>query len=355
MQVLDLTPAAAQALIEAEVAAGMYAHIGIYPPADATAEAYPVHTVDDLRALPPVEHLVDPYIVRGVNFTVAQPGGFKTFTALAWSFDVPGPVLYVTREGLAGIPLRMDAHAAVTGQPLPVMRFLTDADLALPGEADRVIATGEAMRSDTGAPVLIVIDTLNDATGVDENGPEMKAAYQAVRRIQGHFQNAVLANVHTGWDATRERGHSSIRGVSDNTMLLEKNESSGTARLTCLKVRDGAPFPPEYWRLEIPEGGGTPWLVPGTEAEWKDTGKDKLRDRADRLRLEFGEGEFDAEGAADVLNVTPATARKHLGTMAEKYMVLRVQVERVEGQRGNPPARWKMPPPLAPEWTPVST
>src|SRR5205823_3430681 len=115
------------------------------------------------------------------------------------------------------------------------VEFIT-ADVQLPADVDRLIASIRPLQ-----PALIVVDTLTDTSaGLDENSSDMRQVYNALRTIQVEFGCAVLTLVHTGWDGKRERGHSSIRGMADVTMLLERNgtddEPGRVAQLRCLKM-----------------------------------------------------------------------------------------------------------------------
>jgi hypothetical protein len=279
-------------------------------------------TADQMRQLPRQRFLLEPFLVEhGTNTLVGAPGTWKSFMALSWAAQVDGPVVYICREGVGDLVPRLDAFC--DGNELATadqVYFLTD-EVQLPADVDRVAAAIGGLQ-----PALIVVDTVTDASaGVDENGPDMKLFHNAMRTLSQTFDCATLSLTHTGWDGRRERGHSSQRGMADNTMLLERNGTDDApgpvARLMCRKMRHTVEFTPRYYRLHTPEPAKLldrpmPYLVEADADDWRGMSAEQRNERADQLVEAFGSEPFSVQQAAELWNIGRSTAGHHLRSLA---------------------------------------
>lgn len=209
----------------------------------------------ELEQLPDPEWLLEGLIpARGFAVLYSAPGLGKTFLALDWSLSIAslpkwrgrkvgsGAVVYVAAEGVAGLKQRVAAWKQVNdreGQELGVY-FLVDS-LPVP-DLGAVAAFSRAIATRLGAdPRLIVLDTLaRTMGGGDENATQDMGRFIAgvdfLRRVTGA---AVLALHHSGWNETRERGNSSLRGAADTMMSLTPKDGSLVLEVT--KQKDAQP------------------------------------------------------------------------------------------------------------------
>ena len=199
-----------------------------------------------------VKHLL-PTECKGLLFGAS--GTFKSFVAvdlachvahgMPWlgRRTVQGPVVYLAAEGGGGLWKRVCAwHKARKirweGAPLHVI----PAALDLTADAWRV---AEALQLASVAPVLVVIDTLSQTYGGEENSSSEVANYfRAVASfIQQRWHCAVLFLHHTGHTATeRPRGSSAMQANTDFMFGVFRDEKELLATLTCAHVKDGERF-----------------------------------------------------------------------------------------------------------------
>ena len=108
------------------------------------------------------------------------------------------------------------------------------------------------------APGLVVVDTLSQTYGGEENSANEMAAY--LREIGWRFRDlwgcAVMLVHHTGHQATeRPRGSSAIRANVDYLLGVFRDEKEMLATLTCAKQKDGELFDDAVFALEVVELG----------------------------------------------------------------------------------------------------
>jgi len=168
-----------------------------------------------------------------------SPGSMKTFvamgmglcisTGLEWNghYVKKGPVLYVCGEGQSGISKRISAWEIHHGVKAPGFFVSTGAAQLLDeGNVLAVKSAAEEVTINYGAPVLLIIDTLNRNFGNgDENSTiDMTKFIQAVDYLKGRLQCAVIIVHHSGLgDATRGRGSSALRGALDFEYTCDKS------------------------------------------------------------------------------------------------------------------------------------
>src|SRR5690606_21832777 len=150
-------------------------------PNEAAGPRFRVLTADDLAALPPVRWRVRGALpAEGIAAIYGPAGSGKTFLALDLLGAVadgrewfahrvePCTVVYVAREGEAGIAQRVQAYRTRHGDAPSRMRFIAQPFALL--ESGDVAELAQAIRAAGGAGGIVAIDTLNRAApGADEN------------------------------------------------------------------------------------------------------------------------------------------------------------------------------------------
>jgi hypothetical protein len=145
-----------------------------------------------------------------------------------------GVVLYIAVERGAVVHRRVLAWCRYHGQkdiPLAVVSEMIDLRTGQI-DADRIIATAEALSEATDLPAMwIIIDTLNRAlAGGDENSSkDMGMVIAAVDRIQRATGAHCSLIHHVPADRTdRMRGHGSVLGAVDLTVRITKDGKTVT-------------------------------------------------------------------------------------------------------------------------------
>ncbi|GAC1664470.1 MAG: hypothetical protein PVS3B2_00140 [Candidatus Dormibacteraceae bacterium] len=199
-----------------------------------------------------IKHLL-PTECIGVLFGAS--GTFKSFVAVDMACHVArgmpwlgrrtarGSVVYLAAEGGGGIWKRVCAwHKA---RKLP----WTDTPLhVIPAALDLATDTGRMAEAIKGAgvtPALVVIDTMSQTFGGEENSSTDVAAYfRALSAlIKQRWHCAVLVLHHSGHSATeRPRGSTAIQANTDFIFGLFRDEKEMLATMTCVHVKDGERF-----------------------------------------------------------------------------------------------------------------
>ena len=198
---------------------------------------------DDLELgdFPDPAWLITDLIPDGGFASLYAPAGTgKSFLALDWAFSIAalrawrgrpvtsGPVVYVAAEGKAGMKSRVQAWKYVhdiEGRAGAGVYFLPEA-LPVP-DLTAVLAFCRDVAAKVGRPVrLIILDTLARMFhGLNESATEDMGRFIAgVDLMRRETSAAVLVIHHTGWNDTRERGNSSLRGAVDAALSLSKSE-----------------------------------------------------------------------------------------------------------------------------------
>jgi DNA-binding transcriptional ArsR family regulator len=218
---------------------------------------FKIRTLQELMGLESPEQLIEG-VIGGNDLALiyAPSNAGKTFLALDMSLAVAtgmkwagrdvqqGQVLYVSAEGIAGLPRRILAW--LDGTPEEVQRAadqsffcLTQAVQLVQGEVEALIKAIDLLAIE---PTLIVIDTLARCFlgGDENNAQDMTTFVAACDRLRQHYGGAVLIVHHSGKNGQTERGSSALRGAADAVMACKRTER--LVELTCEKQKDAAEF-----------------------------------------------------------------------------------------------------------------
>lgn len=212
-----------------------------------------------------VKHLIP---AESIGMLFGGSGTFKSFIALDAALHVAhglpwlgrrtvqGPVLYIAAEGGAGLWYRADAwHRARRLKSTQAPFFAVPMALDLGADAWRVVEAAQGLGV---APALVVVDTLSQTYGGEENSANEVAAY--LRELGARFRDlwhcAVMLIHHSGHQATeRPRGSSAMRANIDWMFGVQRDEKELIATLTCEKQKDGEAFPDAQFQLTAHELG----------------------------------------------------------------------------------------------------
>lgn len=200
--------------------------------------------------------LIDEWLpTQGIAAIYGHPGCGKSFFALHMAAHVAsgrewagrrveqGLVVYVVAEGSSGFRNRMFAmrQSGEIAPDAPLAFIPTPIDMqAQDGDVRALIATIKAAAEVKGMkPAMIVLDTLSKTFGAGkENTDDMVAYINNCQRVATAFDCLTCVIHHRPKDQESRdlRGHSSLRGNVDTTILVEAGEIK-TA--TTLKQKDG--------------------------------------------------------------------------------------------------------------------
>jgi KaiC/GvpD/RAD55 family RecA-like ATPase len=196
---------------------------------------------------------------------IGHPGCGKSFCALDLSLHVAagmpwqgrrvrqGLVIYLAAEGQRGQQNRVEAWRRSHGVEdlhfamIPVAINLRDREADVP----KLIQTVHAAVAAAGIEmVLLVVDTLNRTFGGgDENGAEMTDYVDNVGRLKAEFGCTVVIVHHIPKNAetVTERGHGSLRGAIETSLVVSSDQESGVRTLRCTKQKDAE----DGWHLQF--------------------------------------------------------------------------------------------------------
>jgi hypothetical protein len=227
-----------------------------------------VLTYQRLLDLPPNKWAIQGMLRAGeLAVLYGPPGRWKTFIALDFALSIAtgeawcghttasGGVLYIAGEGLYAIRERTKAWVQRFGRESRIERalherffVLGDPVSFLEAERERLLKLIESLK-----PSLIVVDTLARCmAGADENSAEdMGLLIRACDRLRRATGATVLLVHHSGKsDPQTERGSSALRGACD-TMLAVSGDPGKRVTLRCEKQKEGEPFEPITFELDI--------------------------------------------------------------------------------------------------------
>lgn len=204
---------------------------------------------------------------------IGHPGCGKSFLALDMALHIAagmpwqdkktkkGLVLYLAAEGQRGQQNRVEAwkrHYAAKGLAfamIPVGVNLRDREADLPKLHETIQAALHHMGIDLS---VLVVDTLNRTFGGgDENGTDMSDYVENVGRIQAQFGCTVIVVHHIpkNSETVSERGHGSLRGAIETSLVIQHDEPSGVRTILCKKQKDAEDGWKTQFKLKVIELG----------------------------------------------------------------------------------------------------
>lgn len=211
---------------------------------------------NEIAARPPMKWLVRGVLPeKGIGAIFGQPGSGKSFLVLDllaavaagchW-FGIPtkaAPVVYITLEGQAGMPQRINAYRTKNG-PLDRIAFIEQPiDLRESKNLKELINLIRSAGFDRG---VVCIDTLAaSAPGMDENtSADMGQLIANLQDLQTELGGFVLVVHHSGKDETRGlRGWSGLNGALDCAIAVSRvseDKRNTSRRWEVTKSKDGS-------------------------------------------------------------------------------------------------------------------
>lgn len=233
----------------------------------------------DQLSYSPTKWLLKYLLPQGaIGSVFGQSGGGKSFSALDFGLCIAtdrdwfdhklkqsGPVIYVCGEGQDGIAKRMTAWSKHHGISLEGVPFYVTKAPVLFLEDDHVeglLSAINAVTDEHGAPVLIIIDTLNRNFGAgDENSTkDMTRFINALTQVNKTLGCSICVVHHTGKDAEKgARGSSALRAAMDFEISLrvtsDEDADLQTFELAGTKMKDSRKTKSSHYRLSVIELG----------------------------------------------------------------------------------------------------
>jgi AAA domain len=221
------------------------------PPPDDTEQKrrFPLVPFADIQVNRSAAYLVRHIIPReGLVVVWGPPGCGKSFWVLDLVMHIAlersyrkyrvkqGDAVYVACEGERGLNNRVVAwrrHNKVDS----ALFWLVTTHLDLAAEYQQLI---QEIRDQIGQtkPSVITLDTLNRSLNGSESSDEDMAAYiRAADFVREDFNCVVIVIHHCGLDATRPRGHTSLKGASDAQIAV--SNTNDTVVATVERMKDG--------------------------------------------------------------------------------------------------------------------
>lgn len=191
----------------------------------------------------------------GIAAVYGHPGSGKSFLTIDMAAHVAagvpwagkhverGLVVYVVAEGQTGFRNRLFAmqRAGKIEPDAPFIFIPSPIDLQAPqGDLDALCETVLLACDQAGASLaMIVVDTLSKTFGAGkENTDDMVSYVNNCQRLASRFECLTLVVHHRPKDSESKdmRGHSSLRGNIDTTILVEAGDIKSA---TTLKQKDG--------------------------------------------------------------------------------------------------------------------
>lgn len=196
---------------------------------------------------------------------IGHPGCGKSFGALDLALHIGagmewqgrkvkrGLVVYLAAEGQRGQMNRVEAwrrHHQVSELDfamIPVAINLRDREADVP----KLMETINAAVQQAGLPLIcLFVDTLNRTFGGgDENGAEMTDYVDNVGRLKAAFgcTAVIVHHIPKNAETITERGHGSLRGAIETSLLVQADAETGIRTLKCTKQKDAE----DGWSLQF--------------------------------------------------------------------------------------------------------
>jgi len=204
---------------------------------------------------------------------IGHPGCGKSFLALDLALHIAagepwqgrkvrkGLVLYLAAEGQRGQQNRVEAwkqHYGAAGLAfamIPVAVNLRDREADLPKLFETIRAALHHIGIDLS---VLVVDTLNRTFGGgDENGTDMSEYVENVGRIQREFgcTAIVVHHIPKNSETVSERGHGSLRGAIETSLVVSADQETGIRTVLCKKQKDAEDGWKTQFKLKVVELG----------------------------------------------------------------------------------------------------
>ncbi|MBO6510140.1 MAG: AAA family ATPase [Roseibium sp.] len=235
-----------------------------------------IHAKDVLAKLGPINWRIKGFLEENTTgLFFGDPGSFKSFIALDMAFHVAagkdwhgnavkqGTVIYIAGEGHGGLARRFAAwekHHGIDLSTVPLYASEQAAQFYNHESAVQVVSAINAIAKFTGAPAMIVIDTLarNFGPGDENSNNDMGQFLNHVDGLlRARFGATVAIVHHTGHThKQRARGATALKGGMDFEYRIESVGAGMVACMTCTKMKD-AREPADQWfeGTEIHVGG----------------------------------------------------------------------------------------------------
>lgn len=222
---------------------------------------YATIRIDELDNLPEPSWLVEGLVPADSFVTLfGAPGSTKSMWALDVSLSIAagrkfhhrevsrGKVMYFIGEGLRGIRWRIQAwkaaHPDHDEERLQENLILIPQapKLLEPYEQKMLLSTVE----DEENLKLIVVDTwARSLAGGDENSAgDTTTGIELLESVRKATGATPMVIHHTGADGQRERGSTALRGSTDASLRMTRDEGQNLSTLSCQKLKDGTAFKP---------------------------------------------------------------------------------------------------------------
>jgi hypothetical protein len=219
--------------------------------ADNPPRVIPIVPFEGIRMNTSARYHVDGILpLGGLTVIWGPPKSGKSFfafdlmmhVALGWMFRdrevEQGAVVYCAFEAGHGFADRVEAFRRrhLAGHKDRVPFWLVAVPIDLVGEHAQLIA---AITQAKAAPAVVVLDTLNRSLrGSESKDDDMGAYVQAADAIREALACAVVIVHHSGIEANRPRGHTSLIGAVDASISIKRG-TDGLITMTVDMMRDG--------------------------------------------------------------------------------------------------------------------
>ncbi len=219
-----------------------------------------------------LEYREPEFIIKGLIETESlaqifgESGGGKSFIALDIAACIAsgtafhghkvkeGAVVFIAGEGHNGLKRRLKAWEKLNDVSLhnaPLFLSEAAAQFLDAASANAVANAVDKVVLSEGSPALIIVDTLarNFGPGDENATKDMSNFVAALDRLKGRHGCTLILVHHTGHtDKDRGRGSAALKAALDAEFRVEKTDD--ILRLVNTKMKDAAPPPEMYFRLE---------------------------------------------------------------------------------------------------------
>jgi len=257
-----------------------------------TAPRYQLYKLSGLRALPPVEWLIEGEIPAALTTIICGPSGAgKSFLMIDYAMRVARRypdriVVYIAPEGGSGYNMRTQAWLEHFGggEPDNLLFILQAIPLLTPQAVSDLIAIIRPFK-----PIMLIVDTLARClVGGDENSAkDVGMFFYHTDMIRQETGAAISIVHHTGKSGGGYRGSSVLYGSVESWIDVANDD--GLITVSCGKSKDAKPFPPRYLRMV--EVGESVVLLPADQVNTRDAGlTDPQRKILETLALDIFTG-----------------------------------------------------------------